>query len=57
VVCIEPFIKETLCRNPFNSGEPQTDNAVGNPERSPKGNVQRLERKLVGPSGSKRGRP
>ena len=53
----EPFVKEILRRNPSNSGEALTDNAVGNPERSPKGNVQRLERKLVDPSGSKRGRP
>lgn len=53
----EPFVKEILRRNPSNSGEALTDNAVGNPERSPKGNVQRLERKLVGSSESKRGRP
>lgn len=30
----EPFIEAILCRNPSNSGKPQTDNAVGNPERS-----------------------
>lgn len=38
----------------LNSGKPQTDNAVGNPERSPEqGNVQRLSREGVEPSGSK----
>lgn len=30
----EPFVEEILRRNPSNSGETQTGNAVGNPERS-----------------------
>jgi hypothetical protein len=50
-------MKETLCRNPFNSGKARNSMAVGDPERSPKGNVQRLERELVDSSESKRGRP
>ena len=53
----QPFVGEILRRNPSNSGEALTDNAEGNPERILKRNVQRLERRLVGPSGSKRGRP
>ena len=40
MVCIEPFIKETLCRNPSNSGE-AIRKVDGYPERSPKGNVRR----------------
>lgn len=36
--------------NRLNSGKPQTGNAVGNPERSPEGNVQRLSDCGVGTS-------
>jgi hypothetical protein len=39
----EPFVREILRRNPSNSGEALTSGGEGNPERSPKGNVQRLE--------------
>lgn len=43
MVCIEPFIKEILCRNPSNSVEicPPLIVENGNTERSPKGNVRR----------------
>ena len=34
MVCIEPFMSETSCRNLSNSEEPLTDNAEGNSERS-----------------------